>query len=151
MITFLLIVTLCYIAYSVWVAKGIPASLSETYYMLGGKAWIFQVVMMMNGFGLLPLWINQSEDNLRWLVFLACAGLCFVATAPMFKEKMQGIIHYSCAAVSGISSVIWVLAMGYYPIFLIGAIVFWMANVASCKWMWSIEIAVIGMVYLSLL
>lgn len=151
MITFLLIVTLCYIAYSVWVAKGIPASLSETYYMLGCKAWIFQVVMMMNGLGLLPLWINQSEDNLRWLVFLACAGLCFVATAPMFKEKMQGIIHYSCAAVSGLSSVIWVLAMGYYPIFLIGAILFWMANVASCKWMWSIEIAVIGMVYLSLL
>ena len=92
MIGVLLFLTLIVFVYLIgFVIKfGVPESLSATYYSLGKYGWIFQVCIFLVGVLLLPVWLSLSEEAYQSLVFLACASLCFVASAPCFKLELQG-------------------------------------------------------------
>lgn len=95
--------------YLAYVVKyfGIPRSLSDTYYLLENKGWIFQVVLGLFSVLLMPIWIELSSENTQFLAFLACGGLMFVAAAPCFKVKIEGKIHYSSAVICCLSAFIW--------------------------------------------
>lgn len=85
-----------YIMYAVRVC-GVPWSLSDTYYQLKKRnrpAWLFQAAMAVPAMLLMPVWIECSSENLQCLAFLACGGLMFVGTAPLFKEEFQSKVHY---------------------------------------------------------
>ena len=95
-----------YLAYVVG-CFGIPRSLSDTFYLLGKKGWIFQVVLGLFGALLMPTWIDLSSDNTEFLAFLSCAGLLFVAAAPCFKMELEGKVHYTSAVLCCICAFIW--------------------------------------------
>lgn len=142
------------LAYTVYVCyrqKGIPESLSATYYLLEGHGWLTQLVFILTGFLLLPGWLAESVESLQFLAFLACASLVFVGCAPMFKLPLEGAVHYTSAAVCCISSVLWVILMGYYPTVICCAFIGFMGYVRFGQYMWWLEMAVIGMVFASLL
>ena len=86
---------------------GIPRSLSDTYYLLGKRGWMFQCVLGLFGGLLMPIWLDVSSENTQFLAFFACAGLLFVAAAPCFKIDIEGKVHYISAVVCCVAAFIW--------------------------------------------
>lgn len=147
----LLFSVILYVGYILATLKSIPESLSATYYLLEGRGWMTQVLFVVTGIGLLPVWMDASSDEMKFFAFLACASLVFVGCAPMFRLPLQGAVHYTSAAVCCVCSVLWVALMGYYPIFICCAFLGFMGYVRFGQYMWWLEMAVIGMVFASLL
>lgn len=105
-----------YLIYAVRVC-GVPASISDTYYILLRKrrpAWLFQLAMILTGGLLLPVWLEASPENLQFLAFLACGALIFVGAAPSFKVGHERVIHIAATVVSGLSTLAWEVASGYW-------------------------------------
>lgn len=96
---------------------GIPTSLSETYYLLGGepfnrlKASIFTFMMWAIAFTLLPTMLDITPESLQFLAFLALTGICFVGAAPQFKEKSEGKVHTISAIIAACFGLLWALAV----------------------------------------
>lgn len=145
------VVAVAYIVYSMTVAKGVPESLSATYYILGNRGWIFQAVMIGVGTMLLPVWLELSEIHRQWAVFLACGGLAFVGSAPAFRLELQGVVHYSSAVVCCISAVVWQMASGLWDVTMYFGFIALMLSIQwREKYMWFIECAVIGSLFCNL-
>ena len=105
-----------YIMYAVRVC-GVPWSLSDTYYQLKKRnrpAWLFQIAMIVPAMLLMPVWIECSSENLQCLAFLACGGLMFVGTAPLFKEEFQSKVHYAGTVIAGLATILWVCLSGMW-------------------------------------
>lgn len=96
----------------------IPESISAIYYLLGKKGWIFQIAMVLIAVILFFPWMEKSDDNLQFLPFLSCGSLLFVASAPAFKLRLDGIVHYASAIVCGVSAILWMFFQGYGNTFL---------------------------------
>lgn len=109
---------LVYLCYSVWVAKGVPESISATYYLLKGKGFLFQLTMFVVAATLFFPWIEATEECYEFLPFLSCGSLLFVAIAPQFKLRLEGMVHYSFAIVCGVSSALWMFLRGCGDTFL---------------------------------
>lgn len=96
---------------------GIPTSLSETYYLLGGepfnrlKASIFTFMMWAISFTLLPAMLDITPEDRQFLIFLALGAICFVGTAPNFKETFEGKVHTTSAVFAAFFGLSWALAM----------------------------------------
>lgn len=108
--------TLLYISISVFVLyltgiiiyKGIPDSISESYYVLGENKLIsslFTWFCWIVGGTLLPYWLDNGGGI---LAFLACGALMFVGAAPLFKSHQKDV-HFSSAIVCFVSSYLWLL------------------------------------------
>lgn len=130
---------------------GIPRSISDTYYLLGKKGWLFQLALFGTAFTVVPVLIDRSSENTQFLAFLACAGLAFVAAAPMFKMELEGKVHYVSAAVCCCGLVLWQVfnACWFVPIACFLAII--CPVVKDKKYMWWLEIATIVSSYVNLL
>ena len=108
-----------YIVYAVRMC-GVPWSLSDTYYQLKKRnrpAWLFQMAMIIPAMLLMPIWLECSTGNTQFLAFLACGGLMFVGTAPLFREEFQSKVHYAGTAIAGVATILWVCfsEMWYLP------------------------------------
>lgn len=141
----------CYLCYAAWVTGGVPESLSATYYNLKDEGWLFQVLCISTGFALLPCWLDACDGCCEFLAFLSCGGLMFVGAAPMFKLKIDGIVHYSSAVVCCVCSVLWLLLNGDFPIVLWWSLIGWMLYLQFGRWCWWLEVAVIGGILTSLI
>lgn len=90
---------------------GIPASISDTYYLLEkkrkGLGWLFTAMCWIVGGLLLPALLDMTPDSYQFSAFLACTGLMFVGAAPQFKLSLTGSVHYGSAAVCVIFSQLW--------------------------------------------
>lgn len=109
-------ITLLYISISVFVLyltgiimyKGIPNSISESYYVLGEKRLVsslFTWFCWLTAITLLPYWLDNGGG---FLSFVACGALGFVGTAPLFKSH-QRAIHFGSAIVCFASAYLWLL------------------------------------------
>ena len=146
-----LIISLTYLCYTVWVSKGIPVSISDSYYLLGKRGWLFQLVMASVAFMLYPVWVSVCSEELAALVFGACSSLLFVAVSPCFKLDLEGKVHYSFALLCCCMAVVWQLCEGLCAITLCCGIVGMTLVVKDkAKWCWWVECAVLSSVYLSL-
>lgn len=167
MITLLLISLLIFIAYNVFVISyfGIPYSISDTYYKLKGKSWVFTAMCWGVVGTLLPALLDMTPDSYKFTAFLACAGLLFVGSAPQFKLSLTGGVHYASAAICVIFSQLWVALTLWWillPVWIIFAsyILYGMirhsdfssGNVyfKESKPMFWCEIAAIGATYISM-
>ena len=141
LISFILLAA--YIVYAVGVC-GVPWSLSDTYYQLEKRnrpVWLFQAAMIVPAMILLPAWLECSGESIQLLAFLACGGLMFVGSAPLFKEESQSKVHYTGTAIAGVATVLWVCLSGmwYLP-----AITFAVAGIIMLKyrkWLFWAEMA----------
>lgn len=75
-------VTLCV------VSKRIPNSLSQSVFMLSPSAsWIWTLVIGFVAVAVMPKMLEVSGDNWKFLAFLSCIGLIFVALCPLSQKK----------------------------------------------------------------
>ena len=102
---------------------GFPASISATYYHTE-KKWLFPVVITITGLcALVPL-INNTPESYQFISFLIVAAVCFVASAPAFKEEMVGKIHSTAAIILGVCALLWlILTTGCPWIAIIGLVI----------------------------
>lgn len=143
----LFFVTLMTLAYAICsiVKFGVPVSVSSTYYHLKKNGWIFQVLMFVLGCALFPIWISVSDESWQFLVFLACASLCFVASAPAFRIELQGKVHYSAAVICCVSVFSWQILEGLWDVTLWFVWIGVMLTLTNRnKWCWWLECAAVG-------
>lgn len=94
-----------------FVYRGIPQSVSDSYYLLPKKIRIpvFYGWILLVAVPLMISWLEVSDgQSLQFLVFLACAGLCFVGAAGDYKQSLTKEVHVGGALVCVISSILWV-------------------------------------------
>lgn len=138
-------ILLVYLCYTVWVSTGIPVSLSATYYMLGDRGWLFQTVLSVVGIGIYYPWSMATPDGLRSLPFLVCGNLLFVALAPQFRLRLDGIVHYSSAIACGVLAALWLVLTGHTTV-LLSCLLLSTSPILGQpdKYMWWIECAVMA-------
>ncbi|MDR0864949.1 MAG: hypothetical protein LBO74_08460 [Candidatus Symbiothrix sp.] len=102
---------------------GVPASISDSFYLLGGKkkgaGYVFTIWCYIVGISVMAMMFELSAGF--WYQFLglfAGGGLCFVGTAPLFKSH-EKTIHFASAAVCAITSLLWIIFAGYWLILLL--------------------------------
>ena len=123
-IILILLAALCVVYMAFSMRRGVPESLSATYYDLGRYGWVFQAFVALVAAMLYFVWLPVSEDGHEWMVFLSCASLLFVAAAPCFRLPLEGMVHYSSAVVCCLCAVSWQMAEGLWDVTL------WFA----CRW-----------------
>ncbi|WP_348724582.1 glycosyl transferase [Parabacteroides goldsteinii] len=108
---------------------GIPASISDTYYLLEkkrkGLGWLFTAMCWLVGGLLLPALLDITPESFQFTAFLSCAGLIFVGTAPQFKLQLTGIVHYSSAGVCVMFSQLWTALSRWWVLLLV-----WLSYIA---------------------
>lgn len=102
---------------------GIPTSISDTYYKTDRK-WLFPVILGLSiATALIPM-LNCTPVDYQFLSFLTLAGIMFVATAPAFKEEIEGKVHFGSAVLAGICAMAWLICMSGVPwIAIIGIVI----------------------------
>jgi hypothetical protein len=94
----------------IWYFKGIPASISETYYLWlhRGFKGIFWFWTILTAFPLMVYGcIITPNFPQAFFIFFCCAMLCFVGTASQFKENFVRKVHFTAAGVSAALSLCW--------------------------------------------
>lgn len=148
-----LLTLVAYIGYALKVC-GLPASLSDTYYILKEKhrpSWLFQLAMVLCPMLLVPVWLELSSESVQFLSFLACGGLMFVGTAPLFKEEFQRNVHFGGTIVAVQGTTLWLVLSGMWYIpsafFFVSGIVMLLKK----KWLFWLEMALFASAYSGLL
>lgn len=94
-----------YVIYCI-ITKGIPHSLSSTYYDNG---WIFSAVLILSTALITPTMLELTPTKYQFLAFVSLCGTYFVALAPNFNSDiLTDQVHTGAAIISLISSQIWV-------------------------------------------
>lgn len=135
------------------VAFGIPASISDTYYLLErkrrGLGWLFTAFCWGVSLTLLPAWLDMTPEAYQAVPFLAAAGLLFVGAAPQFKLSLSGPIHYAGAGFCCGFAGLWVILAGAWWTLPASYIVFLALASLDHKWMFWVEIAAFVSLYYS--
>lgn len=88
--------------------KGVPNSISATYFSLKHKL-IFGACMCMTAMFLFPVvWEVSTTFMMQLLAIGSCVGLIGVGLAPDFRDDWINKIHCGSAALTLISSQLWV-------------------------------------------
>lgn len=101
---------LCITVYTIAVCikcKGIPYSISETFYKLEHKLW-FGATMWLTAGLLMPAILEVTPDCHQFTAFLACVGLIMVGVAPNFREGIDRPVHITGAILCILFSQVWV-------------------------------------------
>ena len=147
---------LLHISISVFVAyligiiiyKGIPNSISESYYLIGEDklesslfTWFCWIVTIT----LLPFWLDNGGGI---LAFATCAGLSFVGAAPLFKSH-EKTIHFASAVVCFVAAYLW-LFINFRTIFFISMAVLGLFLFVKKRTFWW-EITAFTTIYISMI
>lgn len=112
MTTVLIILSiLCIAAYTAVVCikfKGVPSSISATFYSLEHKLW-FGATMWLTAGLLMPAILESTPGCYQFTAFLACIGMMFVGVAPNFREGLDRPVHITGAILCILFSQVWVL------------------------------------------
>jgi hypothetical protein len=90
---------------------GIPASISESYYLLPPRIRlpVFYGWTILVAFPLVVFWLNISGGTAQALVFFGCAFLIFVGAAAPFKDKgITNKVHVISAALCALLTQTWI-------------------------------------------
>lgn len=101
---------LCIAAYTAAVCikfKGVPASISATFYKLEHKLW-FGATMWLTAGLLMPAILEVTPDCHQFTAFLACLGMMLIGVAPNFKEGIDRPVHITGAILCILFSQVWV-------------------------------------------
>lgn len=101
---------LCIASYTAAVCiknKGIPYSISETFYKLNHKC-LFGAVMWLTAGVLMPVVLELTPDCCQFTAFLACLGMMLIGIAPNFREGIDRPIHITGAILCILFSQVWV-------------------------------------------
>lgn len=92
---------------------GVTSQLSQTYYLLGKKGWLFQAVLILVGVLVFPHWWSISTGLVAILVLVTVAGLIIIALNPDYENK-QRKFHIGGAHLAATSTIAWMLLNGMW-------------------------------------
>lgn len=106
----------------VFVGIGKLESLSDSYYeLMEKKDWykyLFQITLLSVSLLLVPVMLQFTPEQFQFLAFFTAAPIAFVAAAPRFRIShtvadmaLEKKVHKVAALISGVSSVLWVVAI----------------------------------------
>ena len=110
-IVLILLSVLCIAAYTTVVCikfKGVPDSISATFYSLQHKVWFGSTMWLTAGL-LMPAILESTPGCYQFTAFLACIGMMFVGVAPNFREGIDKKVHTTGAVLCILFSQVWVL------------------------------------------
>ena len=87
--------------------KGVPYSISETYYKIEHKLW-FGATMVFTACLLMPAILEVTPGSYQFTAFLACAGMIATGIAPNFRKGIEKKIHTTGAVLCLVFSQVWV-------------------------------------------
>lgn len=90
--------------------KGIPYSISATYYKLKNKYW-FGLTMIASAAFLMPAILEKTPEIYQWTAWLSLVGMFMVGVSPNFKDKSEETLHIVGATMSLVFSQLWVFLM----------------------------------------
>lgn len=143
--------------------RGIPYSISETYYKIKHKFW-FAVATIGTAALLMPAILEVTPEQYQFLAFLACVGMILTGAAPNFREGIEKKIHIAGAFMCLVFSQWWVASL--YPFLLVLWLLYLIYTILDIKRKWKgnliqafiytkpmffIEITAITSVYLCLM
>lgn len=114
---------------AVFCKHSVPEMVSNIYYLLGKKGWVFQVVMVAVGM-LMMMCLLDCGKGVQCLAFLACGGLMFVGAAPRFLDESERKVHKTAAIVSAVASVGWCLTVDWK---IVVALLGWYVVYWACR------------------
>lgn len=91
-----------------------PQSISATSYIantIWGTTLPFTGLCITSAVCLFPLWIDKTEDNYQFFVFLACAGVLFAGSTPLYRQEFESKIHYTGGIIAFVCGLIWLILM----------------------------------------
>lgn len=113
--------------------RGIPYSISETYYKIKHKFW-FAVATIGTAALLMPAILEVTPESYQFLAFLACVGMILTGAAPNFREGIEKRIHIAGAFMCLVFSQWW--AASLYPFLLILWLLYLIYTVIGIKGNW---------------
>lgn len=90
--------------------------ISDTYYQLKSKGFIFSLVLVFVSISMLYS-ILDTNQGIQALAFLGCSGLAFVGCAPNYIEDYR--IHKIAAIIASIGCVGWSLSVNLWVTLII--------------------------------
>ncbi len=107
---------------------GIPDMVSDTYYQLGKRGWIFSLVLSASAI-LIMVPILDSGLGLQPAAFIGTAGLTFVALAPNYLSQEEYTVHKTAAIIAAAGCLLWCLSVKAWPTLLLTGIyaAYWVA------------------------
>ncbi len=107
---------------------GIPDMVSDTYYQLGKRGWIFSTVLSTSAI-LIMVPILDSGLGLQPAAFIGTAGLTFVALAPNYLSQDEYTVHKSAAIIAAIHCLLWCLSVNAWPTIVLSSlyVLYWVA------------------------
>lgn len=115
------------------------------------SSWLFQLAMVLCPMLLVPVWLELSSESVQFFSFLACVGLMFVGTAPLFKEEFQRKVHFGGTIVAGLGTTLWLLFSGMWYIPSVFFFVSGNVMLFKKKWLFWLEMALLASAYTGLL
>ncbi len=106
------IIVIYLIAYLI--TRGIPTSISETYYHTESKFLFPAVITLCAALALAPL-IRVTPVKIQVLVFLIWSSITFVAASPAFKEEFVDRIHTGATMVFTLAALAWIIFTSGIP------------------------------------
>lgn len=113
--------------------KGIPESISATFYKLDHK-YLFTIAMYLTAGFLMPAIIDITPENFQFVAFLACVGMALVGAAPNFREGLDNKVHNAGAIICILFSQIWVILTSPYILLVWVAYLVYTAVSMKKKW-----------------
>jgi hypothetical protein len=134
---------------------GIPASISESFYLLEkkrkGLGYLFSGWCWAMAVPVTAMTMQQSGG--QWWQFVslfAGGGLGFVGTAPLFKGH-ERTVHYVSAGVCALSALAWMTLAGYVfvPVIILSGLLL-LGLLHGEKWLFWVETALFVSMYIVL-
>ena len=104
-----LAIFLAYVTYALLKIRCIPASLSDTYYLLGNTP-LFTVALFAMALTILPPILSVTAESWQAVAFFCPAAIAFVGAAPQFKG-VDSAVHKISALVSAACGILWALLL----------------------------------------
>lgn len=95
--------------------KSLVTCVSECWYHI---KWTHYALLALAALMMLPPMLDCTPYNWQFLAFFACASLVFVATAPSYLEKFEGMVHSISAILCAACAIAWAAAV--VPVALVG-------------------------------
>lgn len=149
-----LLIFVIYLMFSLRYIGYVPASLSETFYLIGKAKHCFTAMMFSIAVTLLPAMLNSTPESRQFLAFLALSAICFVGAAPNFRDEFEGKVHKASAVIAATCGLLWVVfATDAWPMIILSAFCVLVAafrtNTARTSRVFWLEMIAFGSVYLS--
>lgn len=127
---------------------GLPTSISATYYHTDAK-WLMPVCTATAGILTLVPIMKYTPEQYQCVAFFIVASILFVASAPAFREELEGKVHAGAAIVLGLSAVLWLILTAGVPWLVIAGVAVGLKN--RQRFVFWLEVGVLCNLYVILL